>query len=122
MTVTSSPPPKKNILSFFYRLCSQCGVKIDPNPANMCVACLRTQVDITDRIPKRGPSPQLKKKDPKLQNFSIFADYAASVVYRLNQIQPTCAWHVCGHRLISLTEYPRPEHCTSARDARGTVS
>ncbi len=37
-----------------YRLCCQCGVQIEPNPANMCVACLRTQVDITEGIPKTG--------------------------------------------------------------------
>ena len=35
------------------RLCCQCGVPISPNPANMCVACIRTQVDITADIPKQ---------------------------------------------------------------------
>ncbi|XP_026274505.1 60S ribosomal export protein NMD3 [Frankliniella occidentalis] len=35
-------------------LCCQCGVVIEPNPANMCVACLRTVVDITEGIPKQG--------------------------------------------------------------------
>ncbi|NXG29780.1 NMD3 protein, partial [Dromaius novaehollandiae] len=34
-------------------LCCQCGVPIPPNPANMCVACLRCQVDITEGIPKQ---------------------------------------------------------------------
>jgi len=34
-------------------LCCQCGVAIAPNPSNMCVACLRTQVDITKDIPKQ---------------------------------------------------------------------
>ncbi|KAL7990964.1 hypothetical protein Chor_014394 [Crotalus horridus] len=34
-------------------LCCQCGIAIPPNPANMCVACLRTQVDITEGIPKQ---------------------------------------------------------------------
>ena len=34
-------------------LCCQCGIPIDSNPANMCVACLRTQVDITEGIPKQ---------------------------------------------------------------------
>ncbi|XP_040572820.1 60S ribosomal export protein NMD3 [Lepeophtheirus salmonis] len=34
-------------------LCCQCGVPIDPNPANTCVGCLRTQVDITEDIPKQ---------------------------------------------------------------------
>ncbi|XP_048362028.1 60S ribosomal export protein NMD3 [Sphaerodactylus townsendi] len=34
-------------------LCCQCGTAIPPNPVNMCVACLRTQVDITEGIPKQ---------------------------------------------------------------------
>lgn len=34
-------------------LCCQCGTQIEPNPANMCVPCLRTQVDITEGIPKQ---------------------------------------------------------------------
>ncbi|XP_063707071.1 60S ribosomal export protein NMD3 [Culicoides brevitarsis] len=35
-------------------LCCECGVDIEPNPANMCVACLRTHVDITEGIPKQA--------------------------------------------------------------------
>ncbi|XP_034256825.1 60S ribosomal export protein NMD3 [Thrips palmi] len=35
-------------------LCCECGVVIAPNPANMCVACLRTVVDISEGIPKQG--------------------------------------------------------------------
>jgi len=34
-------------------LCCECGTPIDANPANLCVACLRTQVDITEDIPKQ---------------------------------------------------------------------
>jgi len=34
-------------------LCCQCGTPIEPNPANLCVACLRIQVDITEGIPKQ---------------------------------------------------------------------
>jgi len=37
-----------------YSLCCQCGTPIEPNPANMCVACLRSQVDITEGIPKQA--------------------------------------------------------------------
>ncbi|TGZ45674.1 60S ribosomal export protein NMD3 [Temnothorax longispinosus] len=33
--------------------CCECGVIIEPNPANMCVGCLRTHVDITEGIPKQ---------------------------------------------------------------------
>ncbi|CAH0381717.1 unnamed protein product [Bemisia tabaci] len=35
-------------------LCCQCGCVIAPNPANMCVACLRSKVDITESIPKQA--------------------------------------------------------------------
>ncbi|OAD56654.1 60S ribosomal export protein NMD3 [Eufriesea mexicana] len=35
-------------------LCCICGINIEPNPANMCVACLRTQVDVTENIPKQA--------------------------------------------------------------------
>jgi len=41
------------LILFSYSLCCQCGSLIDPNPANMCVACLRTNVDITEAIPKQ---------------------------------------------------------------------
>lgn len=34
--------------------CCECGVQIAPNPANMCVQCIRTQVDITEGIPKQA--------------------------------------------------------------------
>ncbi|XP_067937287.1 60S ribosomal export protein NMD3-like [Watersipora subatra] len=35
-------------------LCCQCGTPIAPNPANMCVVCIRTHVDITEGIPKQA--------------------------------------------------------------------
>ncbi|XP_032682118.1 60S ribosomal export protein NMD3 [Odontomachus brunneus] len=35
-------------------LCCECGTPIEPNPANMCVGCLRTHVDITDGISKQA--------------------------------------------------------------------
>ncbi|XP_043223415.1 60S ribosomal export protein NMD3-like isoform X2 [Amphibalanus amphitrite] len=35
-------------------LCCECGTPIEPNPTSMCVACLRTHVDITDGIPKQA--------------------------------------------------------------------
>ncbi|CAD5212336.1 unnamed protein product [Bursaphelenchus xylophilus] len=34
--------------------CCECGTPIPPNPANMCVACLRSRVDITEGIPKQS--------------------------------------------------------------------
>ncbi|XP_023210923.1 60S ribosomal export protein NMD3-like, partial [Centruroides sculpturatus] len=36
-----------------FSLCCQCGISILPNPANMCVGCIRTKVDITEGIPKQ---------------------------------------------------------------------
>jgi NMD protein affecting ribosome stability and mRNA decay len=35
------------------RLCCLCGVQIAPNPTNMCVNCIRSQVDITEGIQKQ---------------------------------------------------------------------
>jgi nonsense-mediated mRNA decay protein 3 len=33
-------------------LCCLCGISVPPNPANMCLNCIRSQVDITEGIPK----------------------------------------------------------------------
>ncbi|XP_077295001.1 60S ribosomal export protein NMD3 [Arctopsyche grandis] len=43
----AAPPTTNKIL------CCECGVLIEPNPSNMCVACLRNHVDITEGIPKQ---------------------------------------------------------------------
>ncbi|NXS47826.1 NMD3 protein, partial [Balaeniceps rex] len=48
-------------------LCCQCGVPIPPNPANMCVGCLRAQVDITEGIPKQGTLHFCKQCERYLQ-------------------------------------------------------
>jgi len=34
--------------------CCECGTPIEPNPANMCVPCLRARVDVSEGIPKQG--------------------------------------------------------------------
>lgn len=34
-------------------ICCECGASIEPNAANMCVACIRSKVDITEGIPKQ---------------------------------------------------------------------
>uniref|UniRef100_A0AC35THF2 60S ribosomal export protein NMD3 n=1 Tax=Rhabditophanes sp. KR3021 TaxID=114890 RepID=A0AC35THF2_9BILA len=34
--------------------CCECGTPIQPNAVNVCVACLRSRVDITESIPKTG--------------------------------------------------------------------
>ena len=41
-------------IDLFHSLCCQCGVLTTPNPSNMCVGCLRSQVDITEGIPKQS--------------------------------------------------------------------
>ncbi|CAG8478838.1 3892_t:CDS:2 [Diversispora eburnea] len=35
-------------------LCCQCGTAIAPNPSNMCINCIRNEVDITEGIPKQA--------------------------------------------------------------------
>ncbi|KAJ3129816.1 hypothetical protein HK098_008050 [Nowakowskiella sp. JEL0407] len=35
-------------------LCAACGTAIAPNPANMCISCIRNEVDITEGIPKQA--------------------------------------------------------------------
>lgn len=35
-------------------LCCECGDPIEPNPANMCVNCLKSNTDITSHIPRQG--------------------------------------------------------------------
>ena len=39
---------------FFCSLCCQCGTPIESNPSNTCVACLSTQVDITEGLSKQS--------------------------------------------------------------------
>ncbi len=34
-------------------LCCLCGTNISPNPSNMCVNCIRSQIDITEGISKQ---------------------------------------------------------------------
>jgi hypothetical protein len=34
--------------------CSACGTLIEPNPANLCIGCIRKDVDITADIPKQN--------------------------------------------------------------------
>nr|CAG8635754.1 1419_t:CDS:2 [Entrophospora candida]CAG8639558.1 5015_t:CDS:2 [Entrophospora candida] len=35
-------------------LCCQCGIEVSPNPSNMCINCIRNEVDITEGIPKQA--------------------------------------------------------------------
>jgi len=45
-------PSSQNITNMI--LCCECAVAIEPNPSNMCVACLRNHIDITENIPKQA--------------------------------------------------------------------
>ena len=42
-----------SMLFVVYSMCCECGTLIEPNPADMCVVCLRNQVDITEGIPRQ---------------------------------------------------------------------
>lgn len=35
-------------------LCCECGASIEPNAINMCVACMRSRIDITEGITKHS--------------------------------------------------------------------
>ncbi|KAJ1927746.1 ribosome-binding protein [Tieghemiomyces parasiticus] len=43
------PEPAQQLI-----LCCSCGTAIPPNPANMCENCIRSEVDITEGIPKQA--------------------------------------------------------------------
>ncbi|GFR91110.1 60S ribosomal export protein NMD3 [Elysia marginata] len=47
--------------------CCRCGLQIEPNPTNMCVNCLRSDVDITDGIPKTSALSFCKSCERYLQ-------------------------------------------------------
>ncbi|XP_029672295.1 60S ribosomal export protein NMD3 [Formica exsecta] len=48
-------------------LCCECGTVIEPNPANMCVVCLRNHIDITEGIPKQATLQFCKSCERYLQ-------------------------------------------------------
>ncbi|KAJ1941219.1 ribosome-binding protein, partial [Linderina macrospora] len=48
-------------------LCCECGTAIPPNPANMCVNCVRSIVDITEGIPKHATIHWCKNCERYLQ-------------------------------------------------------
>lgn len=37
----------------YYRLCCTCGIPIPSNPSNMCLPCIKEQVDLTEGITKQ---------------------------------------------------------------------
>jgi hypothetical protein len=50
--ISSSPSFFNPIQPSLYSLCCLCGASILPNPSNMCVTCIRSQVDITEGLSK----------------------------------------------------------------------
>jgi nonsense-mediated mRNA decay protein 3 len=48
-------------------LCCQCGVSMPANQANMCLNCIRNQVDITEGIPKQLTAQWCKNCERWLQ-------------------------------------------------------
>ncbi|KAJ3282265.1 hypothetical protein HDU76_008738 [Blyttiomyces sp. JEL0837] len=53
-------------------LCASCGAVIAPNPANMCINCIRNDVDITEGIPKQATIHYCKGCDRYLQPPNIW--------------------------------------------------
>ncbi|KAJ2800098.1 ribosome-binding protein [Coemansia guatemalensis] len=56
------PEPKQQLI-----LCCECGSAIPPNPANMCVNCVRSLVDVTEGIPKQATIHWCKNCERYLQ-------------------------------------------------------
>jgi nonsense-mediated mRNA decay protein 3 len=50
-----------------FSLCATCGTPIPPNPANICIQCIRANVDITGGIPKQATLYHCKGCDRYLQ-------------------------------------------------------
>ncbi|KAE8668631.1 hypothetical protein F3Y22_tig00112289pilonHSYRG00061 [Hibiscus syriacus] len=48
-------------------LCCKCGIPMAPNPANMCVTCLRSEVDITEGLRKHVTIMHCPECDSYLQ-------------------------------------------------------
>lgn len=57
-------------------LCCSCGTAIPPNPANMCVNCIRNEVDITEGIPKNATLHFCRNCDRYLQPPNCWCLYA----------------------------------------------
>ncbi|KAI9204521.1 NMD3-domain-containing protein [Polychytrium aggregatum] len=57
-------------------LCASCGTTIAPNPANLCVNCIRNEVDITEGIPKQGTLHFCKGCERYLQPPNIWVNCA----------------------------------------------
>ncbi|CAG8499045.1 5817_t:CDS:2 [Funneliformis mosseae] len=53
-------------------LCCQCGIAIAPNPSNMCINCIRNEVDITEGIPKHATLQYCRNCERYLQPPNIW--------------------------------------------------
>lgn len=75
-------------------LCADCGTPIVPNSANLCVACLRNTVDITEGIPKQGEYASIQKRERKV---TLVGCVIASVSYCRNCerfLSPPTSWSI----------------------------
>ncbi|KAI8424388.1 hypothetical protein MSG28_002912 [Choristoneura fumiferana] len=54
LTIMEYISPENIPLNSTRILCCQCAVPIEANPSNMCVACLRAHVDISEGVPKQA--------------------------------------------------------------------
>lgn len=82
----------------FSSLCCTCGVPIPPNPANMCVACLRTQVDISEGIPKQVTVHFCKQCERFVTTEKLEYIYIVYIIYILLhgiKVKPIGSWQKC---------------------------
>ncbi len=84
------------------RLCCLCGVAITPNPSNMCVNCIRSQVDITEGIQKQVTLLWCKECERYLQPPKHWVRAALEskelltlCLKRLKGLQKVCAGSCC---------------------------
>lgn len=77
-------------------LCCMCGESIEPNPANMCVSCVKSTVDITSDIPRQNSVNHCKGcgrwlADNKNSNSYVEAGRESKELLSilLNKIKPT---------------------------------
>ena len=105
-------------------LCCLCGTNIPPNPSNMCVNCIRSQVDISEGIqkqvtvlwckdcgrylqpPKHWVRAEHESKElltfciKKIKGLSKASASAARSGSPRACMQVSCAWAACSHGML----------------------
>ena len=102
------------------RLCCLCGASITSNPSNMCVNCLRSQVDITAGLQKQVSILWCKECNRYLQP----PKHWVRAELESKELLTFCIKRLKGLQKVLLQ--PRlsccmPEHCATARKAHLTV-